>query len=161
MTILISETLTSALCEQIAHEKYNSNLYLYMCGYLKFKGLDNLAKHFEEQHEEEFKHSKMFFDLLADLNAQIVIPEIDEISIPFNNIKDIAKTYIDREVLTTSSINEIKKLAITEDNPVVEEFARGMLKLQQSEYSEASTFQDRAGLMSEWWQCALWDASIG
>lgn len=158
--MLISENLRSSICEQIGHEKYNSHLYMYMCGYLRNKGLENLAKHFEEQHEEEFKHSIEFFDLLTDLNADVRIPEIDEINIPFSNVLDLAKAYLAREVLTTKSIDEIKKLSIEEDNPVVEEKMRDMISKQQNELSEATTFLDRATLMPEWWQCALWDASL-
>ena len=159
--MLISDTLRNAICEQIGHEKYNSNLYMYVCGFLRNKGLDNLAKHFEEQHLEEFNHSIEFFNLLTDLNADVIIPEIKEIAIPFLNMIDVAKAYLDREILTTESIDSIKKLAIEEANPVVEEKIRDMLKLQQKEYAEATSFMDKALLLPDWWMCALWDASIG
>ena len=55
---LINESLRNALNEQIGHEFYNANLYLYMCAFLRNKGLDNLAKHFEGQHQEETGHGK-------------------------------------------------------------------------------------------------------
>lgn len=158
---LISENLANAICEQIGFEKYNSHLYLYICGYLKNKGLDNIAKHFEGQHKEEFEHSLMFFNLLTDLNADVFVPEVDEVSMPFNTILDIAKVYLDREISTTSSINELKKLAMSEDNPVVEEKMRDMIRIQQNEYEEATTFMDKATLLSEWWQVAIWNESIG
>jgi ferritin len=156
---LISESLRLAICEQIAHEKYNANLYMYVCGYLRNKGLDNLAKHFEEQHDEETGHSKEFFNLLTDMNADVFIPEIDEINLPFNTIKDVADAYLAREILTTRSIDEIKRLAVEQINPVVEEKMREMITKQQKEYEEATTFSDKATLMSEWWQVALWDAA--
>lgn len=159
--ILISETLRNAICEQIAHEKYNSHLYLYMCGFLRNKGLDNLAKIFEAQHAEESEHSLEFFNLLTDLNADVVIPEVDGVSMPFDSIVDIANLYLAREFLTTASINELKVLAISEPNPVVEEKMREMITKQQHEYAEATSFLDKATLLREWWQCALWDASLG
>ena len=159
--MLISDNLRKSICEQISHEKYNSHLYLYICGYLRNKGLENLAKHFEEQHKEEFEHSLEFFNLLTDMNADVVIPEVPEISMPFPTIIDVAKFYLAREILTTTTINAIKKAALEEDNPIVEEKMREMITKQQNEYAEATTFLDRAMLMSEWWQCALWDASIG
>lgn len=158
---LINESLRNALNEQIGHEFYNANLYLYMCAFLKNKGLDNLAKHFEGQHEEEIAHGKEFASLLTDLNADVYIPEINEISKSYENIIELATAYLEREKLTTNSINEIKKLAVQDDNPVVEEKCREMISKQQKEYEEATTFLDRATLMSEWWQCALWDAAGG
>ena len=157
---LISETLRSAICEQIGHEKYNANLYLFICGFLRNKGFDNLSKHFEQQHEEETGHSLEFFNLLTDVGASIVIPEIDAIDIKFNSIVDIAQAYVDREILTTTSIDEIKKMAISEDNPVVEEKMREMITKQQNEYEEATTFFDNAELCgSDWWRVKVWNDS--
>jgi bacterioferritin B len=159
--ILINDSLKSALCEQIGHEFYNANLYLYMCAFLRNKGLDNLAKHFEGQHEEETGHGKEFVSLLTDLNADVFIPEIDEINTQFASIVGLAQLYLEREFLTTTSIGEILKLAIQDNNYVVEQKMREMIAKQQKEYEEATTFLDRATLMPEWWQVALWDASGG
>lgn len=159
--MLISETLITAIQDQIGHERYNSNLYLYIAGYLKNKGLDNLAKHFESQHDEEIGHSLEFFNLLTDLNADVKIPAIEAIAPPLETILDIAKAYLRQEVLTTTKIDVIKKMAVEQNNPVVEEKMREMITKQQKEYEEATSFMDKAVLMSEWWQVALWDSSIG
>jgi len=158
---LINESLRNALNEQIGHEFYNANLYLYMCAFLRNKGLDNLAKHFEGQHEEETGHGKEFMSLLTDLNADVFIPEVDEINTEFISIIGLAQAYLDREILTTTSIGEILKLAIQDNNYVVEQKMRDMISKQQKEYEEATTFLDKAQLMPEWWQCALWDAAGG
>jgi ferritin len=158
---LIGESLRNTLCEQIGHEFYNANLYLFMSSFLKNKGLDNIAKRFEVQHDEEIGHGKEFVSLLTDLNADVFIPEIDEINTQFISIVGLAQLYLDREILTTTSIVEILKLAIQDNNYVVEQKMREMIAKQQKEYEEATTFLDRATLMPEWWQCALWDAAGG
>lgn len=157
MMNLISPALTSAICEQIGHEIMNANTYLYICGYLRNKGLDGIAKHFEEQHAEEIGHSKEFFSLLTDLNAPVTIPEVDEVNSPIDTIMDIAKLYLEREILTTASINEIKKLAIQEDNAIVEEKMRDMISKQQKEMEEATSFVDMAIILPEWWMVKLND----
>lgn len=158
---LISETLRTAICQQIAHELQNANIYFYMCGFLKNKGLDNLAAHFEKQRAEEHEHSKEFFNLLTDLNADIFIPEIDEVNMPLVSLSNIAKIYLDREVLTTTSIKELKNLAIEEDNPVVEQKMRDMISKQQHEYEEANTFLDNAMLCGDnWYFAKVWNDSI-
>jgi len=161
MTSLMNESLKAVLNEQIGHEFYNANLYMYMCAFLRNKGLDNLGKHFENQHEEEIGHGKEFVSLLTDLNTDVIIPEIDEINMQFISIVGLAQAYLDREILTTTSINEILKLAIQSEDPVVEQKMREMIAKQQKEYEEATTFLDKATLLSEWWQCALWDAAKG
>jgi ferritin len=158
---LISDNLNSALVEQIGHEKYNSSLYLFIAGFLKNKGFNNIASHFEEQHKEEFDHSKMIYDLLTDLNSPIMVPEINEVNIPFNSIIDIAIAYLQREIDTTNSLNEIKHLAIDEDNPVVEEYMRKMLVIQQNEYAEATDFLDKAQLTGgNWMNVLIWDIGL-
>ena len=159
-TILISDNLRSLVCEQIAHETNNSNIYFYICGYLKNKGLDGIAKIFEEQRTEEFGHAKMFFDLLTDLNGEIQILEVPKVELSISSISDIANAYVEREIITTDKINALRHVAMEEDNSVAEEMFRKMITIQQKEYEEALTFQDKANLMPEWWQCALWDASL-
>lgn len=159
---LISDTLRSALCQQIAEEKTNAQIYLYLCGILRNKGLDNLAKQFLEQHGEETGHALEIFDLLTDLNAQVDILDIQEVATPIETIIDIAALFCDREVITTKSLNEIKKLALQEDNPVVEEKMRAMLVKQQKEYAEAASFMDNAVLCgSDWWRVKVWNDAVG
>ena len=162
MKELISAELNSALCEQIGHEKYNSSLYLFIAGFLKNKGLNNIGKHFEGQHEEELSHSKMIFDILTDLNSPIRVPEIDEVDLQFSSILDIANTYLEREIETTKSLEAIKQLAIDQENSVVEEFMREMIKLQRNEYAEATDFMDKSELTGGDWKFVfMWDLGLG
>lgn len=161
MSTLISDNLIEVLCEQLGHEKYNANLYLFVSGYLKNKGLNNLGKFFEDQHDEETEHSKMIFKILTDLNGPVKIPEILGVDIPINTIQDVAKLFLDREIITTTSLDEIKKLAIDENNPVVEEFMRKMIKLQRKEYEEALDFMDKAEITGGDWKFVLmWDLGL-
>jgi ferritin len=158
---LISDNLASVLSEQIGHEKYNANLYLFIGAFLKNKGLDHIAQIFETQHKEETEHALIIYKLMTDLNAPVFIPEISRIELSFNSIVDIAEQYLKREILTTQSLNDIKKLAIDEDNPIVEERMRYMLTLQQHEYEEASGFFDKAELLGDDWLEALyWDMAL-
>jgi len=158
---LISDTLCASLCEQIGHEKYNSNLYLFIAAYFKNMGLDNLGKKFEEQHKEEFEHSSMIYELLTDLNAPVVIPEITKVDMPFNTVLDVAGAYLDREIMTTQSLDAIKKLAIDDECPVVEEAMRDMIKLQRNEYAEATDFKDKSELTGgDWAKVMIWDLSL-
>ncbi len=161
MEKLISDNLNEVMCEQIGQEKFNANLYLYIAGYLKNKGLDGLAKHFEGQHSEETEHAKMIFDFLADHSSPINIPEINSPNMPLDRIVQIAELYLEREIDTTKSLNSIKHLAMDEDNPTAEEFMRDMIKAQIHEYAEATTFYDKAILAGDNWQTILlWDATM-
>ena len=143
---LISEDLSAALYEQWVHERENAHIYLFIAGDLKNRGFDNLASHFEGQHDEEISHSNMIYSLLTDLNAPVKIMDVSAVSLIIGNILDIAKAYLEREIGTTESLDSIKQKAIEEGSPVVEERMREMIKLQQNEYEEATTFNDKAEL---------------
>ena len=158
---LMSETLRTAICEQIAHERHNASTYLFIASYLKNKGLDNVAKHFTGQHTEETEHSLEFVGLLTDMNASVNIFPLPGGDFPINVMRDISDMYLLREKLTTDSIHEIKMLAMQDENAVVEEMMRRMIAKQQVEYEEATSFADKAELMPEWWQWALYDGAMG
>ena len=158
---LMNEELASSLHEQIGHERFNATLYLYIASFLKNKGLNNIAKLFDSQHDEEIGHSKMIIDLLTDLGTDVKIPSVEGCESPIGSILDIALLYLNREILTTESLDEIKKLAIDIGNPVVEERMRHMISLQQKEYEEATDFSDKADLLgNDWKSVLLWDASL-
>jgi len=155
---LISDNMIDSLLTQWASEKYNSHLYLYISSFLKNKGLNHLGSKFYDQYLEENEHSEMIINLLTDLNATVILPEIDEINFPINSILDIAEKYLLKEYETTTNLDEIKKLAIDESNPVVEEFMRQMIILQRHEYEEANDFMDKAELTgNNWFNVFLWD----
>lgn len=157
---LISEDLASALYEQWIHERENAHNYLFIAGDLKNRGFDNLASHFEGQHDEEIEHSKIIYDLLTDLNTPVKLMDVSAVSLEITSVLDIARAYLEREIDTTESLDSIKQKAIDESNSVVEERMREMIKLQQNEYEEATTFNDRAELCgADWFKVMLWDIS--
>ena len=161
MEKLISDNLNEALCEQIGQEKGNANLYMFIAGYLKNKGLDGLAKIFEGQHSEEEEHARLIYDFLTSHSSPISIPEVNSPDREIFSILQLAELYLEREIETTKSLNAIKHLAIDEDNPTAEEFMRDMVKKQIHEYEEVTTFLDKATLAGDDMKTILlWDASI-
>jgi ferritin len=158
--VLISDNLKSAFEVQISHERYNATVYLYVAGWFRSHGCENLAKFFLKQHEEEISHSLIIFDLLTDLNVFPDIPSVDGCNMEFSDIKTVADLFLQREIETTNSLNALKQLSIDENNPVAEERMRQMLIIQQSEYAEATDFSDKAYAMDDLSDIILWDLSL-
>lgn len=152
---MIDEELRDALLNQWVEENENSSTYFYIGAFLKNKGLDNLGNKFIDGAKEEHSHAQMIMDLMTDLNISFETRLIQDMSFQINSIYDIAKKFIDREVQTTNSLIEIKN--ICNNSGVVEEFIRKMILQQQGEMKEANSFMDKAILLPEWWQVALWD----
>lgn len=161
MYSLIKEDLRQGLCEQISHERYNAGLYMYIGGFLRNKGLDKLASHFVGQVDEENGHAKQIFDFLTDLNAKVDVRVVEEVFAPHNTIMDVAKLYLEREINTTESLNELKQLSIQLNDGVSEEFLRMMINQQRNELVEASTFMDNAELCGDdWYKVKVWNDSL-
>lgn len=158
---IISENLIDAIIGQMREEKLNSHTYLFIAGFMKGKGLDNLGKMFEDQYKEENEHFHKFFNLLTDFNVVPAIPDIPSVELDFTSILDVGNKFVEREMLTTASITEIRDLAMEEGFPIQEEFLRDMIFLQQKEMEESLGFMDRAELCgSNWMNVFLWDLGL-
>lgn len=160
--MLISESLRSSLLEQWIEEKENSQFYLYIGGWLKNGGYDNLGKFFIDASKEEDEHALMIFNLLTDLNVQFETNPIGSGVFAILSIIDIAEKFLSREIQTTQSLRDIRDLCSGEESgsSVVEEFIRDMISKQRSELEEATTFMDKAKVMNEWKFVMLWDMSL-
>lgn len=159
---LLSEALRTALIEQFGAEKYNAHLYLAIYAFLKNKGLENIAKLFLDQYKEENEHAEMIIEFLTDLSARVEIPQVFSIQHP-EDLLEIAKLYLDREVATTLSLTEIRNQAMEDDSgSVCEGFMRKMINIQRKEYEEATSFLDKMTLIGGDWKAALLlDAAMG
>jgi len=161
MTNYLSDDLSALLLEQYAEERFNSSFYLYIAGFLKNKGLNGLAKHFESQHSEEVEHSLLIYNFLIDLNTPFKVNESDSIDFPINTISDISEKYAEREIATTEHLQEEVKQAEMDSNGIAVEFLREMVNKQRSEMKEVFDFQDNAVLCGDdWYKVKVWSDTL-
>lgn len=160
--LLISENLRNQLVEQWVEEKENSQFYIYIGGWLKNRGYENLAKYFIDASFEEDVHAKKIFDLLTDLSLDFESRQIGSGVFPISSIGDIAEKFLSREIQTTQSLTEIRDLCSEEEtaSSVVEEMIREMISVQQSELEESTSFMDKTKILTEWWQVMFWDLQL-
>lgn len=161
---LISDVVKQMLLEQVGQELYNSNFYMRIAGFLNTKGLKNIARHFEQQIEEEQTHSRIIYKLLTDLGEDVIPPYIEEPDITFSTIGDIANLYLQREVQTTNDLKAIMIEASQQGDggcPIVSRVMSDMILLQENELEEATDFFDKSQNLQQWWQVQLWDVSLG
>lgn len=157
MNNYLSDDLSALLLEQYCEEKYNANFYLFISGFLRNKGLNGLAKHFESQHDEEVGHSLLIYNFLIDLNIAFKVNEIDSIDFPINIISDISEKYAEREIATTEHLQEELKQAEMDANGIAVEFLREMVNKQRNEMKEVFDFQDNATLCGDdWYKVKVW-----
>ena len=161
MTNYLSDNLSSGSLDQYSHEILNSLNYIYIAAFLKNKGLDGLAKHFDEQFDEEIGHSKLIYDFLTDLNIPFKVEPVDGVDFPINSIMDIATKYDERERATTENLEELLQISISDGNGVAQMFFQQMVDKQRKELEEVFTFIDRATLCGDdWFKVFLWSQTI-
>lgn len=145
-TANLSPKLLKMLCEQIAHEAYNSHLYLKMSSALKINGLDKLGAHFDGQFAEENGHQKLVADFISDRNEPASILAVPAVDVDPSGILEIAQLYVKQEKLTTAKLKAIAKVAWDEFDLIAFDFLTEMIDKQRVEEEEAMTFADQAAL---------------
>ena len=145
-TANLSPKLLKMLCEQIAHESYNSHLYLKMSSALKINGLDKLGAHFDGQFSEENGHQKLVADFISDRNEPAQIMAVPAVDVDPSGILEIAQLYVKQEKLTTAKLKAIAKAAWDEFDLIAFDFLSEMIDKQRVEEEEAMTFADQAAL---------------
>lgn len=139
----ISSQLIQMLNEQLAHEAYNSRLYLKIGAYVKNLGLDNIASLFYGQFDEENGHQKKVVDYLTDRNELVLCLNVPNVDFNPTTLTSIADAYLKQEQLTTAMLKEIAKQAMAEMDLMTFKWAQDMLEQQRIEEEEAITFRDK------------------
>lgn len=163
MPQLISDGVKESLVLQLGQELANSSFYMRIAAFLQSKNLKNLAKHFFHQVLEERNHADIIYNLLTDLGEDFLIPEIPEANIVFSSFLELAEQYLNKEIETTNSLRDIMEMAADSGEggcSIVQVKMISMIEKQQAEMEESTSLVDTAKLLPEWWQVALYDASL-
>jgi ferritin len=160
----INDELYEALLNQWVEEKENSHVYLYIGAYLKNKGIDRIGQHFIDSSKEEDAHAQSILDLMTDLNLPFEPRAIADMKFPCQTIMDIAEKFVQREIQTTQSLEEIRDIASNDSSfgfgSIIEEHIRKMISQQQVEMEESLSFKDKSELFKDWSMVALWDLNF-
>ncbi len=139
----VSSKLIQMLNEQLAHEAYNSRLYLQIGAYLKNLGLDGIASLFYGQFDEENGHQKKVVDYLTDRNELVLCLEVPNVNFTPTTLTAIADAYLKQEQMTTGMLKQIARQAMNEMDLITFKWAQDMLDQQRIEEEEATTFRDK------------------
>jgi len=111
---MLSETLTTALNEQINLEFYSSNLYLQMSSWCLQHGLDGCGNFFREHADEERMHMQKLFDYVNETGSYAVIGGIKGAQSEFNSVVEIFEEIYAHEQQITREINQLVSIAFKE-----------------------------------------------
>ena len=137
----LSESLNSALNEQVLHELRNQNIYLQIASFFEDLQLRNLAEYFYEQSNHEKSHADKFIKYInSRTGGKVSIGEVDHPNLNLSSKEDVADVYVSTEEGTTESIEEIMDLVLEDKSYIDMSFIQDMLQEQVEEEDAASEF---------------------
>ena len=96
---MLSDTMQSALNEQINAELYSAYLYLSMSVYCENKNLAGFARRMRRQSNEEISHALKLIDYIADQNGRVVLMAVAQPPSEFSSITDVWQQTLDQAAL--------------------------------------------------------------
>ena len=146
--MLIGEKLINAMNEQIGNELEASNQYINIATYFANESLPELAAFFYHQSDEERMHAMKFVHYIVEAGGNVAIPAIGEPLAKIESAKHAVQLSLDWELSVTEQINNIMKLAVSENDFIAQEFLRWFVNEQLEEVStmdELLSVVQRAG----------------
>lgn len=116
---MISNTLQTAINEQINKEFFSSYLYLSMAAYFENKNLPGFAQWMYIQADEERGHGMKLFKHLLERGGKAELKGITDPQVDWKTSLEVFKHVQEHEAAVTASINNLYELALEEkDYPV-------------------------------------------
>lgn len=136
---MLSESLQSALNDQINDEFHAAYLYLSMAGYFEVNNLTGFAHWMRMQREEEIGHGMKIYDFVLDRNGRVELQSIDAPPRDYDSPLDACERALEHEKKVTGKINDLYDLAKEEKDYPTEALMQWFVIEQVEE--EASALQ--------------------
>jgi ferritin len=147
--MLISQELFTKLQEKYCTEIENHNIYRYFANWCDVEGLTNLASYFENQADDELKHSQLVKKHLSDLGVKLTKIEIPVVDFNITDYKTLGALFFEREKLTTEKIQECLDIAYSDNDGISQKFLLDFIFEQREELNSADTLNRKIQNVSD------------
>lgn len=103
----LSEEIENILNAQIKVEAHASSLYLAMSAWCDDQGLDNAAKFFAKQSDEEREHMLKLFHYISSRGGRPISPEVSNVPVDFESFRGVFEETLQQEMFVTEQFNNI------------------------------------------------------
>jgi ferritin len=145
----LSNKMKEAINNQIAYEGYASNFYLALAYWCDDQALEGCKKFFLRQSDEERMHMLKLFDYMSESGVLPVTPSIAQPPISYSSIQEAFQKVFEQERSVTSSIHNMLKLAIEENDYNTQHFLQWYVDEQREEEAVIRTILDRIKVIGE------------
>jgi len=114
--VTLSNTLQSALNDQIQKEYYSSYLYLAMSAYLESQNLPGAAKWTRIQSQEELGHALKLFDHVVDRGGRVTLAAIQQPPQAYGTALELFQQVLTHEEHVTASVHKLHAAALKEQD---------------------------------------------
>lgn len=136
MTSLISQSLNDAINAQIGREFGASMQYLQIAAYFDAAALDQAAKLFFEQSDEERDHAMKLLKYVLEAGGELHIPPIEAPKSSFSSAEEAVGAALRWELDVTDQINNLMSIAISENDYLGRHFLDWFVNEQLEEVSK-------------------------
>ena len=144
---MISKKLAEKINDQITKELESSYLYLAMSCDCAGRSLLGFAAWLRKQSEEEYEHAMKFLQYLEDQQAKVELEALRKPPSKFESVQKIFDGVLAHEKGVTKSINEIYKIAQSEDDFASQAFLNWFVTEQIEEEASAALIVDKLGMI--------------
>ncbi len=113
---MISKTMEKALNEQINKELFSAYYYYSMAAYLESENFKGMANFMKAQAFEEMGHVVKIFDYVNEQGGRVILQAIEKPKSDYDSPQHVFELAFEHEKYVTSLINDLVKLALTEND---------------------------------------------
>jgi len=159
---MISETMQTALNEQINAELYSSYLYLSMSAWCRGQGLAGAAHWMRMQAGEEMVHALKLFDYVHRRGGKVTVNAVEGPPTAWESVRQVFEHVLTHEQKVTGLIGGLVRLARQQHDRDAEEFLQWYVdeQVEEEESAEEVVSKIKAAEQSAL-QAGLLDEELG
>jgi ferritin len=146
---MLSETLETALNDQIKEELYSAYLYLSMSAHFENANLPGFAHWMRVQAQEELAHAMKFFDHIAARNGRVRLQAIPLPPVDFGSPTSIFQQALEHEQHISGRIGMLYDLSQNEKDYASRSFLQWFIDEQVEEERNAEAVIDTLKMAGE------------
>ncbi len=130
---MLSKEMINALNKQIEEEFFSAHIYLAMGSWCDSQGLSNCAEFMYNHYHEENEHAMKIFRYVNDNGGVAVVPALKKPAVEYSSVQEVFKTAYNHELHITSSIHDLVKMTVAENDFRTNNFLQWFVAEQQEE----------------------------
>jgi ferritin len=135
---MISQTMQSAINNQVKHEFDSAYLYLAMAAYCESLNLPGFAQWMRLQYQEENQHALKLFEHVLDRDGRVTLQALDQPPADFKSPLEMMQMALGHERKVTGLIHRLLETAVKESDPAAQVLLQWFVTEQVEEEKSVS-----------------------